>query len=83
VAEGAEVVGIDVEPAAAEALAAAGIEPRIADVTDAGSLSEAVEGAELVVHTAAFVHEGDEMADFVRVNVAGTATVLEAAAATG
>lgn len=55
------MVGIDVEPAAAEALAAAGIEPRIADVTDAGSLSEAVEGAELVVHTAAFVHEGDEM----------------------
>ena len=83
VAEGADVVGIDVSPAAASRLAEAGIEPVIADVTDRGALAAALAGAGLVVHTAAFVHEWGEMEDFVRVNVGGTAAVIDAAADAG
>ena len=83
VAEGADVVGIDVEPAAADALTTAGIEPRIADVTDREALAHALAKTELIVHTAAFVHEGNEMEDFIRVNVGGTAAVLDAAAEAG
>jgi nucleoside-diphosphate-sugar epimerase len=83
VAEGAEVVGIDVTPGCVPALEAAAIEPRICDITDRDALSGALAGAGLVIHTAAFVHEGDEMEDFIRVNVGGTASVLDAAAAAG
>lgn len=80
---GAQVVGVDVDPHAAARLAADGIEPAVADVTDLEALTAAFAGAALVVHTAAFVHEWGEMSDFVRVNVAGTATVLDAASAAG
>jgi nucleoside-diphosphate-sugar epimerase len=82
-AEGAEVVGIDLAPGAAGPLAEAGIEPAICDVTDREALAEALGGVGLVIHTAAFVHEWGEMEDFVRVNVRGTATVLDAAAEAG
>ena len=78
-AEGATVVGIDVSPATAPAIADAGAEPAIADVTDAGAVRGALEGTDLVVHTAAYVHEWGAMDEFVRVNVAGTATMLGAA----
>lgn len=82
-AEGAEVIGLDADPAAAERVRAAGGEPAIADVTDAPALRAALEGTDLIVHTAALVHEGREMAEFVRVNVGGTANVLDAAESVG
>ena len=82
-AEGAEVIGIDVADSGAAALRAAGIEPNRADVTDRDALDAALAGCELVFHTAAYVHEWGSMREFVRVNVAGTATVLEAARAAG
>ncbi len=83
VERGAQVTGIDVDPGAAAVLERDGIEPHIADVTDAERIAAAVADCGLVVHTAAFVHEWGAMSDFVRVNVAGTATVLDAAATAG
>jgi 2-alkyl-3-oxoalkanoate reductase len=74
--EGASVAGLDLrlpEPAAP------GVEPVGADVSDPAALAPALDGAELVVHTAARVDEGRDMDDFVRVNVRGTANVLDAA----
>ena len=81
--EGADVIGIDAAPAARERLAQAGIESAHCDVTDAPALADALGGAELVVHAAALVREWGAMEDFVRVNVGGAASVLDAAAAAG
>jgi nucleoside-diphosphate-sugar epimerase len=83
VAEDAEVRGLDINPGTAARVGAAGAAFVEADVTDPEAMREALEGAELVVHTAALVHEWGSMADFVRVNVAGTANVIDAAAAAG
>jgi nucleoside-diphosphate-sugar epimerase len=83
VAEGAEVRGIDVDAGAASRVGAAGAAFVEADVAESEAMREALEGAELVVHAAALVHEWGSMADFVRVNVAGTANVVDAAAAAG
>ena len=80
-AEGAEVVGIEVVPEHEAELRAAGVEPRIADVTDRAAITAALEDVELVVHTAAYVREWGPMEDFMRVNVEGTANVLDAAEA--
>ncbi len=81
--EGAEVVGIDISPAATAALQEAGIGATRADITDRAALNGAFAGCDLVFHTAAYVRESGEMAEFVRVNVGGTAAVLDAAAAVG
>jgi nucleoside-diphosphate-sugar epimerase len=83
VAEGAEVVGVDVAEREAGRVRAAGAEFAPGDVTDRGALTAALEGAELVVHTAAYVREWGAMEEFVRVNVGGTAKVLDAAAEAG
>lgn len=83
VAEGAEVSGLEISAEAAGRVRGLGAEPVIADVTDAAAMSAALDGAEIVVHTAAYVHEWGSMAEFVRVNVAGTATVLDAAETAG
>jgi nucleoside-diphosphate-sugar epimerase len=79
VAEGAEVVGLDMDPAAEPVVTDSGGEFRLADVTDREALDGALEGVELVVHTAAYVREWGEMEEFVRVNVGGTANVLASA----
>jgi nucleoside-diphosphate-sugar epimerase len=82
-AEGAEVVGIDVDESATGRVRDAGARAARVDVTDRDGLADALARAELVVHAAALVHEGREMDEFVRVNVVGTANVLDAAAAAG
>jgi nucleoside-diphosphate-sugar epimerase len=82
-AEGAQVVGLDVDAAAAERVRGTGAAFVAADVTDREALESALQGAELIVHTAAFVHEWGEMEDFVEVNVRGTANVLDAAREAG
>ena len=82
-AEGADVRGLDVNPAVAEQVSAAGAAFVEADVADRGALRPALDHADLVVHTAAQVREWGSMDDFVRVNVAGTAHVLEASAEAG
>jgi nucleoside-diphosphate-sugar epimerase len=81
--EGAEVVGIEVSPEAAGRVEAAGFEAKVADVADSEATLAALEGAELVVHTAAYVREWGTMEEFMRVNVGGTANVLDGAEAAG
>jgi nucleoside-diphosphate-sugar epimerase len=81
--EGAEVVGVDLDPAAAGRVKTAGAAFVEADVADREALGAALEQASLVVHTAAQVRDWGSMDEFVRVNVAGTANVLDACAEAG
>jgi nucleoside-diphosphate-sugar epimerase len=81
--EGATVVGIEVSPALAGRVHESGAEARVADVADRTSTIKALEGADVVVHTAAHVREWGEMEEFIDVNVRGTANVLDAAEAAG
>ena len=81
VSEGHQVVGIDVDPAAAARVTATGAQFRRADTSDRGAVRGALAGAELVVHTAALLPGSGAggMADSVRVNVGGTENVCVAA----
>jgi nucleoside-diphosphate-sugar epimerase len=83
VEEGASVTGIEIDAATADRVRATGAEFAEADVTDAEALGGALEGADLVVHAAAYVRDWGDMDDFVRVNVGGTVAVLDAAGAAG
>jgi len=83
VSEGCEVVGLDIDAAAAPKVEQTGASFATADVTDRAALDKALHGVELAVHTAAHVREFGEMEDFVRVNVGGTANLLDAAKAAG
>jgi nucleoside-diphosphate-sugar epimerase len=83
VAAGAEVVGLDVDPSRSARVREAGAEFALADVTDRAGLSRALRGAELVVHTAAYVREWGTMEEFVEVNVGGTVNLLDAAEQAG
>jgi nucleoside-diphosphate-sugar epimerase len=82
-ADGAKVIGIEVSPALAEGVGSAVAESRVADISDPAAITEALEGVQLVVHTAAYVREWGEMDEFIRVNVVGTTNVLDAAEAAG
>lgn len=81
VAEGHDVVGVDVDAGGAARVAESGAQFRRADVSDRGAVRGALDGAELVVHTAALLPgpAGAGMADSVRVNVGGTENVCVAA----
>jgi nucleoside-diphosphate-sugar epimerase len=79
VAEGHDVVGVDLDPAAAGRVTETGAQFRRADTSDRGAVRGALAGAELVVHTAALLPGSASMADAVRVNVGGTENVCVAA----
>jgi nucleoside-diphosphate-sugar epimerase len=83
VAEGHSVVGIDVDPGAAARVTETGAQFRRADTADRGAVRGALDGAELVVHTAALLPGNSTMADAIRVNVGGTENVCVAAAGAG
>jgi nucleoside-diphosphate-sugar epimerase len=83
VEEGASVTGVEIDISTADRVRAAGAEFAEADVTDAAALERAFDGADLVVHTAAYVRDWGDMDDFVRVNVGGTVAMLDAAEAAG
>jgi nucleoside-diphosphate-sugar epimerase len=83
VAEGHEVIGIDVDASAAVRVTETGAQYRRADVSDRGAVRGALQGAELVIHTAALLTSAGGMADYVRVNVGGTENVCIAAADAG
>ncbi len=71
-------------PEDAAALAALGAEPVEGDVTDAERMVEVAAGADVVVHTAALVGGASpNLGDYEAVNIAGTANMLNAAAASG
>jgi nucleoside-diphosphate-sugar epimerase len=74
---------VEVDERTAARVKEAGAEFVRADVTDLGALQRALDGAELVVHAAAYVRDWGTMKEFVRVNVGGTANVLDAADACG
>jgi nucleoside-diphosphate-sugar epimerase len=76
--EGAVVTGLEVDDSLGGRVAGAGATFRHCDTTDAAGVRAALQGAELVVHTAALVSDWGRMSDFVRVNVGGTGNVLEA-----
>ena len=82
-ADGAEVIGIEVSPQLENRVRDTGAEPRVADIGDPDAIREALSDADSVIHTAAFVREWGPMEDFIRVNVQGTANVLDAAEAAG
>lgn len=76
---GADVAGLDVDPGAAARVAGTGASFVQCDTTDRDSVRRALEGVELVVHTAARVSDWGPIDDFVHVNVGGTENVLDAA----
>lgn len=78
-AEGAEVIGLELDPATAARVRDSGAAFEACDVTDPAATERALDETELVVHTAAHVREWGTMAEFVRVNVQGTRNVLDAA----
>jgi nucleoside-diphosphate-sugar epimerase len=80
---GLAVRGLEASPAAAERARAAGAEVLVGDVADPVPVAELCAGASLLVHTAAIVAGGGDLARFRAVNVEGTRTVLAAAAAAG
>lgn len=80
---GLEVRGLEASPAAAERARAAGAEVIVGDVGDPGPVAALCAGAAAVVHTAAIVAGGGDLAKFRAVNVEGTRAALAAAAAAG
>lgn len=82
-AEGAGVLGLDIDASAAQRVAAAGAEFRVCDMTDAGAVASALPGCDVVVHTAAIVADFGPMEDYVRVTVRGTRNVLDGAQTAG
>lgn len=83
VAEGAEVVGLELDPARRNVVTESGASFAACDVRDAAALRRALDGIDGVFHTAAHIHEGERMDDFVDLNVRGTVNVCEAAASAG
>lgn len=71
---GWQVRGVDLAP---------GPDTTVGDITARGTWEAALDGADLVVHTAAVVEEAGDRSVFERVNVGGTRNVLEAAADAG
>jgi NADH dehydrogenase len=69
------------DPARATRLEAWGCELAVGDVTDAGSIRNAIEGCEVVIHLVAIIQGGPE--DFEQVMVRGTRYVVAAAKAAG
>lgn len=69
-----DVTVVDVDPARADV---------VGDVASPGPWTAALDGAEVVVHTAAIVEEAGDPRRFWHVNVGGTRRVLEAAVAAG
>ena len=78
-AEGHDVIGIDLDPAGAARVTETGAQFRRADTSDRGAVRGALQGADLVVHTAALLPGNASMSDAVRVNVGGTENVCVAA----
>ena len=77
--DGAQVIGLDVAPAARERVEAAGATFAACDTTDDAAVRDGLAGVTGVVHTAAILGDRGGMAEQLRVNVRGTLHVLDAA----
>lgn len=82
-ADGWQVTGLDISPAAAERLAPLGIEVVIGDINDRRAVAQAFAGANVVFHTAAVVEEDGPRELYERVNNQGTQSVCEVAREAG
>src|ERR1700716_436894 len=71
-AEGADVLGLDIDASAADRVAAAGADFQVCDTTDAAAVAAALPGSELVVHTAAIVADYRPVEGYGRGTVRGT-----------
>ena len=69
--------------AAARAVSDSGAEPVRGDLDDPSLLVDALRGCDAVIHAAAKVEDWGRWEDFVRLNVDGTKSLLEAARAAG
>ena len=77
-ADGDAVLGVDIDESRRGRVEATGARFVAADIADRDSIAAALQGCAGVVHTAAIVSEWGPMADFIRVNTAGTRNVLDA-----
>ena len=86
---GHQVVALARTPRAAAAISqrnaahAARLTTRIGDVTDPATLPAALAGCDAVVHLVALPRDWNKGADLLRVNTAGTESLIAAASATG
>lgn len=80
-AGGTSVVALVRSPAAGEKLAGEGISQVDGDITDGKALAAGMAGADVAFHLAAKVGDWGDESEYARVNVRGTAAVLEAARA--
>ena len=80
---GALVRGLELPGPAADRAARRGFEVVEGDVTRPVDVARAVADADIVVHTAAIVGEGGDLAAYRRVNVGGTRTAAQAAREAG
>ena len=83
VAEGCNVVGVDVRAEAGPAVERHGSRFVAADIRSTPSLEAAFAGCDVVVNTAARVGDWGSMEEFIDANVRGTLSVLDAAEAAG
>ena len=83
VARGDTVVALARSLSAMQTVRGLGAEPQAGDLVDVDAMKAGMSGAELVFHCAAKVDDWGDPAEFHRVNVEGTAHVIEAARAAG
>jgi nucleoside-diphosphate-sugar epimerase len=81
--EGWDVRALARSDTAADRVREAGAEPVAGDLDNAESLRAGAEGSEVVFHAAAKVEDWGDPADFERLNVRGTESVIAAARAAG
>ncbi|HRU81109.1 MAG TPA: NAD(P)-dependent oxidoreductase [Candidatus Methanomethylicus sp.] len=77
------VIGLVRDPDTQPALLSLGAELRRIDLTDKSTLAGAVEGSDVIVHLAAYYTFHGRKEQYRRVNVEGTLSLIEAAAASG
>jgi nucleoside-diphosphate-sugar epimerase len=82
-ARGDTVVALARSLAAMQAVRELGAEPLAGDLVDVAAMRSGMAGAEVVFHCAAKVDDWGDPAEFHKVNVEGTAHVMEAARAAG
>ncbi|MDB5977496.1 MAG: dependent epimerase/dehydratase family protein [Nevskia sp.] len=80
---GDTVVALARTPGAMQTVRGLGAEPQAGDLDDVAAMTAGMVGAEVVFHCAAKVEDWGDPAEFHRINVAGTAQVIEAARAAG
>ena len=83
VGRGDTVVALARSLAAMQTVRELGAEPQAGDLVDVAAMSAGMAGAEVVYHCAAKVEDWGDPAEFQRINVEGTAHVIEAARAAG